>query len=304
MASITPLDTRWTGRPRSIAACLLESDGHLVLLDPGPASTLPTLRRLLHDRGLSLQQLTAVLLTHIHLDHAGATGSIVREHPGLPVYVHKLGAPHMADPSKLLTSAARLYAEKMEQLFGEFLAVPAANLRILEGGETLSFGSRKLEVLYTPGHASHHVSYFDSLEGVAFVGDTGGIRIENSSFLLPATPPPDIHRELWKSSLDAIRERKPARLFLTHFGYVEDPAEHIARYRQELGRWFDLAEKLLRQSGGEAASRAFVETVAGEIHGALSAPEAEHYIFNGGLVLSWMGLARYWRKRAEAAGHH
>ena len=197
--SIHTLDDHWMGRKRSIATALLNSDGHRALVDPGPGSTLESLREQLGARGLSTGDLDALLLTHIHLDHAGASGALVRENPRLAVYVHKVGAPHMIDPSKLLASAARLWPDNLERLFGETLAVPQENLRILEGGETLAFGGRKIEVVYTPGHASHHVSYFENLEGVAFVGDTAGVRIQGNSYVMPATPPPDIDLDFdWK----------------------------------------------------------------------------------------------------------
>ncbi|HVS87719.1 MAG TPA: MBL fold metallo-hydrolase [Candidatus Acidoferrum sp.] len=301
MTTTTTLDLHWTGRPRSIASVLLESDGHRALLDPGPSSTLSTLREQLRASGLSVQDLDTILLTHIHLDHAGATGSLVRENPRLAVYVHERGAQHMADPTKLLSSAVRLYAAALERLFGEFLPVPQENLRVLRGGETLTLGARKLEVFYTPGHASHHVSYFDPSEGTAYVGDTAGISVEGNSFILPATPPPDIDLEIWNASLDAIAERRPARLFLTHFGISNDPAGHIARYRERLQTWGALVQKLLSKGADDAtASRLFVESITGEITGTLSEAAADHYIFNGGLSLSWQGLARYYRKRAAA----
>jgi glyoxylase-like metal-dependent hydrolase (beta-lactamase superfamily II) len=297
----TTIDLHWTGRPRSIGAVLLESDGHRAILDPGPSSTLSTLREQLRTRGLSVQDLDTILLTHIHLDHAGATGSLLRENPRLAVYVHERGAPHMAEPAKLLRSALRLYAGAMERLYGEFLPVPRENLRVLKGGETLALGSRKLEVFYTPGHASHHVSYFDPSEGTAYVGDTAGLCIEGNSYLLPATPPPDIDLEIWNASLDAIAERRPARLFLTHFGLANDPAAHIERYRECLQKWGALVQELLAKGGDEAeASRAFMEAVSGEMSKKLSSAEADLYVFNAGLGVSWQGLARYYRKRAEA----
>src|SRR5216683_6430894 len=148
MLGITTLDNQWMGHARSIAAALLESEGHRAIVDPGPGSTIETLRKQLHARGLSVRDLDALLLTHIHLDHAGASGSLVRENPRLAVYVHRNGAPHMADPAKLLTSAGRLYGDNLYRLFGDFLAVPAQNLRILDGGEILALGGRKLEVVY------------------------------------------------------------------------------------------------------------------------------------------------------------
>src|ERR1700687_626249 len=163
---------------------------HRAVIHRGPGSTLGTLRQQLQARGIGVGDLDAILLTHIHLDHTGATGSLVRENPPLAVYVPSKGAPHVIDPSKLLASAQRLWPNNLQLLFGEVLPVPAENLRILEGGENLTLGSRKLEVVYTPGHASHHVSYFDKTEGVAFVGDTAGGRHQGKILLLPHTPSP------------------------------------------------------------------------------------------------------------------
>jgi glyoxylase-like metal-dependent hydrolase (beta-lactamase superfamily II) len=249
-----------------------------------------------------VRELDAILLTHIHLDHAGATGALVRENPRLAVYVHKVGAPHMVDPSKLLASAARLWPNDLLRLFGEDLPVPETNLRILEGGETLTLGGRKLEVVYTPGHASHHVSYFDQVEGIAFVGDTTGVRIEGHAFVMPATPPPDIDLDIWENSFAAILERKPSRFFLTHFGYSDNPSEHLLLFRERLHRWADLAEKIIRSAASDSAAMdAFMSTTRAEIAQYLPAEEVDHYVFSAGLNLSFLGLARYLRKRAKAA---
>ena len=298
---IAAIDVDWLGHARSIAACLLEGDGFAALVDPGPAVSLPALREGLRSHGLSPADLDAVLLTHIHLDHAGAVGALVRENPRLAVYVHATGAPHMAHPAKLLESAGRLYGDRMERLYGAFLAVPQENLRALQGGESLSLGRFRLDVLHTPGHARHHVCYFDSSEGVAFAGDTAGIRIQGDTFVLPATPPPDVDLELWESSLAAILSRHPARLFVTHFGFSDDPQAHVEEFRERLRGWAARARQLLRASGDEAAAlAAFVESVRSEVEKSLPAPEIAHYLFNGGVDLSWLGLARYWRKREAA----
>jgi glyoxylase-like metal-dependent hydrolase (beta-lactamase superfamily II) len=302
MLATTILDTNWMGRPRSIAAALLESDGHRAMIDPGPASVLPTLRQQLESRGIEVSDLNAILLTHIHLDHAGATGALIKENPNLEVYVHKAGMLHMANPAKLLASAERLWPGELGQLFGETLPVPFGNLRMLEGGETLALGSRNVEVVYTPGHASHHVSYFDSSDGTAFVGDTTGFHIEGEPFAVPLAPPPDIDLEIWYGSLEAIAARHPARLFLTHFGYSTDPTAHIAEYRENMQRWAALAAKILRSTPDERGRlAAFVSAASSEIEKHVTAAEAEHYVFNCGLNLTWLGLARYHRKRAEAA---
>jgi glyoxylase-like metal-dependent hydrolase (beta-lactamase superfamily II) len=302
MLATTVLDTNWMGRSRSIGAVLLESDGHRAVIDPGPASTLGTLRGLLDARGIGVSDLNAILLTHIHLDHAGATGALIRENPNLEVYVHKAGMLHMADPSKLLASAERLWPGELQHLFGETLPVPFGNLRMLKGGETLALGSRNLDVVYTPGHAAHHVSYFDSSDGTAFVGDTTGFHIEGEPYAVPLAPPPDIDLEIWNASLDAIATRHPARLFLTHYGYSHDPAAHIAEYRKNIHRWAALAADILRSAPDERAGvEAFVAATSAEIQKRVTGADAEHYIFNCGLNLTWLGLARYHRKRAEAA---
>lgn len=302
MHKITTLDDHWMGRPRSIATALLESDGHRAIVDPGPGSTLDTLRNGLGAHGVSVHDLDAILLTHIHLDHAGSSGALAKENPRVAVYVHKLGAPHMMDPAKLLASAARLWPDNLDELFGEMLPVAESNLRILEGGETITLGSRKIEVAYTPGHASHHVSYFDNVEGVAFVGDTTGIRIEGHSYVMPATPPPDIDLRLWDSSFATILERKPKRLFLTHFGFSENPAAHIAQFRERLHRWMETTEKILQTAKSDSgAMDSFMAAMRAEIGEHLPAEEVEQYVATAGLNLSFLGLARHARKRAQAA---
>jgi glyoxylase-like metal-dependent hydrolase (beta-lactamase superfamily II) len=300
MNAISVLDVNWVGRPRSIATALLQSNAHRALIDPGPESTLPELRKQIAAHGLAVADLDALLLTHIHLDHAGASGALVRENPRLAVYVHELGAKHMADPTKLLASAARLWPNDLQQLFGETLPVPEGNLRILHGGEALQLDGRKLEVVYTPGHASHHVSYFDHATGVAFVGDTTGIRIENGPYILPATPPPDIDLGIWEESFAAILARKPQRLFLTHFGYADNPAAHIAEFRERLHRWSEWTADALRNEPTEAAAQErFEERSRSEMANRLGATEAEHHAFTARLDLSFLGLARYWKKHAS-----
>ena len=299
MHHLSTIDLNWTGRPESIAALLIESQGCSALIDPGPESTLETLRAHLKARGLELASLDALLLTHIHLDHAGATGAIVRENPRVQVYVHEFGATHMADPSRLLASAGRLYGDQLRSLYGDCLPVPESNLQRLAGGEKIRLGAIELDVFYTPGHASHHVTYWNAASRIAFVGDTAGIRVEGKSYLLPATPPPDIDLELWNVSLDTIASWNPQRLFLTHFGYIDNPAEHIRLYRERLRDWAALAQHLLDSSESlEAAERRFIEAISSEVRETLPAEPAELYIFNGGLGLSWRGLVRYLKKKS------
>jgi glyoxylase-like metal-dependent hydrolase (beta-lactamase superfamily II) len=293
------IDVEHQGNQQVIAACLLTGEGKAAIVDPGPSSALPTLKRKLSQYGLGIAHLDAILLTHIHLDHAGATGTLVAENPHLRVFVHEYGAPHMAHPERLLASAQRLYGEKMEPLWGEFRAVPQENLNILQGGERIRTGGRELEVEYTPGHASHHVSYFDASTGLAFVGDTAGIRIANRPFIVPPTPPPDIDLEAWGKSLDLIRARKPKRLFLTHFGVAEPAEEHLQELRERLAGWAEMVRKTLEGGEDDAArARQFAERVLADMSSQLGEQDATRYANGAGLELCWMGLARYWRKRA------
>jgi glyoxylase-like metal-dependent hydrolase (beta-lactamase superfamily II) len=301
MDSTNVLDLNWMGRPHSIGAVLLESDGHYAILDPGPASTLETLREQLLSRGICVSDLEAILLTHIHLDHAGGTGSLLRENPKLRVFVHSKGAAHLVDPSKLLASAGRLWGDDLPRLFGETLAIQEQNIQILDGGETLSVGTRKFDVIYTPGHASHHLTYFDEREGVAFAGDTAGIRIANGPYIMPATPPPDIDLAVWDKSFAAILDRQPSKLFVTHFGYAENPAKHIADFRERLHLWAGITEKALQSTSDvEAALQFFLEQTQAEMLEYLSETDAEQHAFTAGLPLSFLGLARHIRKRSIA----
>ena len=199
-AGLDYIDLNFLGHPEIIATAILHGASGLAVVDPGPSTSLENLRAALKRQGFSVADVRQLLLTHIHLDHAGATGSLVKENPSIEVFVHERGAPHMANPEKLLASAGRLYGEDMGPLWGEFLAVPSSQLRPLKGGETIDAGGRTLHVAYTPGHASHHVSYFDPASRVAFVGDTAGIRRGSGAYVLPPTPPPDIDLEAWRES--------------------------------------------------------------------------------------------------------
>ena len=302
MEPITAIDLNWVGHPRSIACAVLRSENSAILIDPGPGSTLSTLRERLASHGLAVSDINGILLTHIHLDHAGATGALACENPRLRVYVHEKGAPHMSAPERLLQSASRLYGNAMQHLFGDFLPVPCENLHILKGGEALTFGGHRLQVLYTPGHASHHLTYLDEQTGTAFIGDTGGISVNGHPFILPATPPPDISLELWDASLDAIKSLRPCRLFLTHYSFSDQPEIHIEHYRERLHHWSERTASILASGlEEEACIQKFSEEVDADAARYLSPEELTHYSFTAALNLSWMGLARYHRKRAENA---
>ena len=203
MTAVDVVDLQFQGRPRVIATAVLRGPGGLTLVDPGPTSCLPVLEQALAGLGGTLGDVRQVLLTHIHLDHAGATGTIVARAPHVRVAVHERGAPHMIDPAKLLASATRLYGERMDTLWGAFEPVPAASVQALAGGERLDIAGRAMRVAYTPGHAVHHVSYLDEHAGTAYVGDTCGIRVA-ATHTIAATPPPDIDLDAWARSLDLV----------------------------------------------------------------------------------------------------
>jgi glyoxylase-like metal-dependent hydrolase (beta-lactamase superfamily II) len=268
------VDVRHLGRDRVI--CAYELDG--LVVDPGPASSMAALDGI---------ELRALLLTHIHLDHAGATGVLVRQNPDLRVYVHERGAPHLIDPSKLLKSATQLYGDDMERLWGEVAPVPEENIVALSGGETVE-GFR---VEYTPGHASHHVCYLHEDSGDAYVGDTAGVRIPPSDLPVAPTPPPDIDVEAWRRSIDLIESWSPSALCLTHFGRHEDVAEHLDKLRRWLSAWSEKARDL--------SSEEFQENVAARLSGTTDDETVKRYLQAAPPDQLYLGLERYWRKRAE-----
>ncbi len=295
------VDLQFQGAPHVIATAVLDTGAGLALVDPGPTSCLPALRAGLDALGARLADVAAVLLTHIHLDHAGVTGHLARELPDLEVFVHERGAKHMIDPARLLDSAKRLYGDQMDTLWGGFLPVPAGNVRALVGGERISVGQRSLDVAYTPGHASHHVSYFDASGGVAFVGDTCGVRLASSPFVVAPTPPPDIDLAAWDQSLRRILAWSPQTLFLTHFGPAPTPpAEHVEALREALDFSARTVRDALAQHPDPAddglAASVFAEAVRRRMRERLTAAEVRAYELGAPLDHCYLGLARYWRK--------
>lgn len=274
------IDLIHLGRERVIG-CWQVGD---VLIDPGPTSCLPTL---LDALGGEVPR--ALLLTHIHLDHAGASGSLVQRWPGLEVYVHERGASHMADPTRLIESARRLYGEDMDRRWGEMVAVPESNLRVLEGGERVMEGH--FEVAYTPGHASHHVSYLH--DGTAFVGDVGGVRIPGCSLTIPPTVPPDVDVEAWHRSIELVAGWRPERLAMTHFGESDEVEAQLAELAQRLDDWVALAR--------EGDRDAFVASIEAEIERGAEAGVVPAYRQAADPDQMYAGLDRYIRKRAAGA---
>jgi glyoxylase-like metal-dependent hydrolase (beta-lactamase superfamily II) len=275
------IDVMHLGRPHVIGCW--EVDGALV--DPGPESSIETVIDAIGD-----EQPRALLLTHIHLDHAAATGAMVRRWPDLKVYVHERGAPHLIDPSKLLASAERLYGGQMQRLWGEILPVPEANVNVLTGGETV-LGMR---VAYTPGHASHHVCYLHEDSGTAFVGDVAACRIPPSRLVMPPTPPPDIDVEAWEESLDLVASWSPQRLALTHFGPVEgDVSGYLDSVRARLREEAGLVKEMPEEAYEADLQHRIREQMQAEDLGEETIQELLQAVPT---AYQWRGLDRYWKK--------
>ncbi|HEY7441731.1 MAG TPA: MBL fold metallo-hydrolase [Vicinamibacterales bacterium] len=294
---ISYVDLNFRRSPGVIATGVLTGPGGVTIVDPGPTSCLETLTRALAAQGIAIADVRVLLVTHIHLDHAGATGTLVQQNPNIDVYVHERGAPHLTDPSKLLDSAGRLYGTQMGSLWGAVLPVPGERLKVLSGGERITVGSRTFDVAYTPGHASHHVSFFDRASGIAWVGDTAGVRLGPSQSVMPPTPPPDIDLELWDKSLSRIRVWEPSRLFLTHFGLFDAVTKHLDDLSVGLREVADMVRHSFEVGGSEEAQfAAFREEIGRYIRRRMSEHDAIAYETAAPLRFNWQGLARYWRK--------
>jgi len=270
----------------------------VALVDPGPSTSLDHLTTSLTRKGIRFDDVRQILVTHIHLDHSGAVGSILAKFPHIEVVVHQRGAPHLVDPSKLLASAGRLYGQDMDRLWGEVLPVDRERLRIIEGGEPLTVAGREIDTAYTPGHASHHLSYFDRASRMAFVGDTAGIRRGSGVYIMPPTPPPDIDIEAWHESGKKILAWDPDTLFLTHFGPHHGARQHLQGMFENIDAWSVIVRRLLNDASIDDAGRQqrFVDEAFLDITRRTSENEASDYVRAGGLNYSYQGLARYWRK--------
>ena len=282
--ALKPLDLLHGGADRRIASYVVETEDGLALHDCGPSSCLPTLRAALEQRGIAFADLRHLLLSHIHLDHAGAAGVLVREQPELLVHVSAIGAPHLADPTRLEASARRLYGDAFDALWGELAAVPEENVRVV--GET----AVGLACFPSPGHASHHVAYLHD-DGTLFAGDAAGVRIEPGRFVFAPTPPPEVDLEAWCVTVDELERRTPSRLALTHFGVFDDVERHLATLRSTMDEWAERVAHGMDEPTFVAAARADVR--------ASDPDEVDAYDGAAPYWHCFRGLERYWRKRAE-----
>ena len=225
--SLVQIDLRFGGTDGVIAAFLLHGDAGAALIEVGPTTTCAALEAGVRAAGFAMTDIDRLLVTHIHLDHAGAAGSLLRDYPRLRVGVHPVGAPHLADPSRLIASATRIYGDQMGPLWGDVVPIETDRIDVLADGEALEVAGRRIVPWFTPGHASHHVVFVDEATGTVFTGDVGGVRIQGTAYVCPPTPPPDIDPAAWAQSVATIRAVGARRLALTHFGIYEDVDRHL-----------------------------------------------------------------------------
>jgi len=277
MDPLRVIDLHFGGAPHAIGVYLVDTDDGLALFDCGPSSTIDALDSGLAERGVRLEDVRHLLLSHVHLDHAGAAGSLVRRHPELTVWVSSVGRPHVVGPARLEASARRLYGDLFDALWGALVPVPEENVRVADG-DVLGW-----EAFPTPGHASHHVSYLR--DGTLLAGDAAGVRMPGATYVLPVSPPPDLTVEGWHETVATIRAKQPERLALIHFGVHEDVASHLDRLEAELDRWTE-------RVGSGMESEEFVAAARAD-----AGADADLYDRVAPLWQSWAGLRRYWDKR-------
>jgi glyoxylase-like metal-dependent hydrolase (beta-lactamase superfamily II) len=295
---VITLDLNFQGRPHAIASYLIRQGDSVILIESGPGSTLPALEAALAKEGLSTRAVTHVLLTHIHLDHAGAAGWLAQQ--GAMIYVHPIGAPHMLNPEKLIASATRIYGDRMETLWGDFLPVPESQLIIPNDSQAISIGNVEFIPLNTPGHAEHHFSYL--FEGICFSGDVGGVRIPGYQYLRVPMPPPELHLERWHESIALLRKQNISTLAPTHFGMFDDVTWHLNEVDKGLdsaSRWLD--DKMPSDPDIEQMRQSYTDWIMseGERMG-LTEDVVRAYELANPLGMSADGLLRYWKKVRNA----
>jgi len=299
VSDISYVDLNFCDTPRAIATGVYGGDAGVVLVDPGPGSCIDRLVAMLKAQGIRVSDIQTILLTHIHLDHAGATGLLVRDNPKIRVFVHEKGAPHVVDPSKLVNSANQLWGvEGVARLWGQVLPVPQENLHVLGDHDRITAGGHVFDVRYTPGHASHHVSYFDEGTGIVWAGDTAGLRFTSQVFILPPTPPPDIDLEAWRESIAKLRAWSPETVFITHFGAYGNVPEHLDHLESSLADVAAMAKRAIDSDASDDAKyEQFKSDVLAYIRRAVPQAEMTPLEHVGPLEFNWRGLVRYWRKR-------
>lgn len=294
------IDLGFRGREGVIYAFLLAGDGEFALIETGPTTTLPTLLAGIRAAGFDPAALSRIFVSHIHLDHSGAAGVLLRDAaPNAEIHVHPVGAPHLIDPAKLVASATRLYGDRMDDLWGEVVAVPADRVVSWSDGDSVETGGKLLTGLFTPGHASHHVALWDPVGGVAFTGDVGGVRMAGTDYALPPAPPPEVDPEAWAGSVTRLGGLGARRLLLTHGGAVDDVGPHLAQLIPNLEALRELVKDGLLEGADQAALTTRIHDHVAARLGAVDAGLLTNVEWAAPSFLSAAGFTRLLRKRGE-----
>lgn len=293
------IDLGFQNRAGVIAAYLLTDGRETALIETGPSACLPNLFEGIRRAGLTPESITRALVTHIHLDHAGAAGALARANPDLKVYVHPLGAPHLADPAKLMASATRIYGDKMESLWGEVAPVPPSQIVELTDGETLRVAGRDLQVLFTPGHAWHHAAFVDVAEGTAFTGDVGGVRMVGTDYVCATTPPPDLDDAAWRDSIAKLKATGVRRLYPTHFGPFDDAPRMLDALLESLDRFLAIGAGEFERGADQPALTAALHQEMARGIGDVPAGLLENLEWATPSYMAALGLTRYFKKKGR-----
>jgi glyoxylase-like metal-dependent hydrolase (beta-lactamase superfamily II) len=299
---IQTIDLGFMGTEEIIASFLLTGEGSAAIVETGPTSCINELMRGLKDRGVAPEDVEQVFLTHIHLDHSGASGNLTELLPNAAFYVHEIGYPHLVDPSKLLKSATRLYGEEnMDELWGEVKPVPEDRLVKLEGGEEIEAAGGVVRAPYTPGHAYHHLAFHEPETSHLFAGDVAGVRLPGQSYVKPPTPPPEVDIEAWKGSIETIRKIEPKILCPTHFGSYEDVERHLGELEQRLEDWLLLVEERMDEgySQEDIAEELEARGDAEMLREGAGPEESERYELAANYEMLVAGIMRYVSQRRE-----
>lgn len=294
------IDLGFMGADGVIAAYLLVGDDDLALVETGPSTTRPNLEAGIREAGYDLADVSRIIVTHIHFDHAGAAGGILRDYLGMRLSVHPAGMPHLIDPSRLVASATRIYGDRMEELWGPIVPVPEDRVDALRDGQPLRAGGRDLRPIFTPGHAVHHAALFDDSTGTLFTGDIGGVRIQGTRFVSVPSPPPEFDADAWRTSVRAMLEVRPARLALTHFGVFDDVDRHVDQLLSGLDDVTRLArESLTAESDAALLTKRLLEFEESGLSGDVSEGIMTRLELANPAFMGALGLQRFLRKRGE-----
>ena len=296
---ITAIDTRMAGISRLTSAYLVESFAPAII-ETGPATSADTLTEALNTLGIGSLDLAHIVVTHIHLDHAGGAGHIAERFPNATVWVHEAGARHLADPSRLMASATRVYGEqRLGSLFGAMKGVAADRIRVFNDGAAIDLGSRKLVAIDTPGHASHHIAIQDSATGVVFTGDAMGVHLPDVPVLRPAAPPPEFDVDKALDSIERIRRHARGSLMLSHFGPISSVDETCAEAARCIKEWSEIVRMAMTKTDDVLELAAALRRATSGDQANIQASDQERFEILGSYELNAAGLSRYWRKREE-----